>query len=414
MELEAGTYFAVFRRPAAHASQVAVSYRLELEPLLVELPPPGAGCEEAVSLAPELARQRVVGTTVGASDLLASECGGVGAGEVVYVLDLDAPRWLSASLTPYGFDGVLSLRGADCAAGEVLACGTALGEQRLAAGRYHLVVDGATLGSVGDFALVVRLGPLAGHGEACVPGEIGCLPGAFCVSDAPGLDPRCLALEPASVSLWGASLDGGLLLRLHPGTGEVLEPLPAPGGLRGPDCGLALAPDGSLLLGDAGNPDLGLRVVDPLSGDATGSIELPEGTHVAGLERGAGELLLLDAGRSRLSVLAPDSGLEVLSFPLAPTATLSGLAAREGVALVVQQLAQVWYLTEQPLSEGAASSSRPLPAVGAYSSAALVGSLLYLATDEGDISVLEAHSLRVVGQLRPPQGRICGLAGRSL
>lgn len=412
-ELPAGDYYFVARAPARGGALPATPYELELRPLPAEQEPPGAGCDRAIVLDSSPGRYRVVGTTVGAPHRRDGGCGGGAAGEVVYSLELPYAAHLRASLTAHDFDGLLYLSSrADCAAGPAMTCGGWQQEHLLEPGSYSLFVDGATAGSTGDFALVLELHRLAAAGEPCDPDQGGCLPGLFCVTPEAGADPLCVSPDPAEQVLWAADLDSGKLLRLHPATGEPLEQLDTPAGIRGPACGLALDPDGRVLLVDGGNPALGIQVLDPWSGELIEALPNPASGGAAGLGRSPGELVLLDGTAGLLRVLAPEDGAEIITVALPAADEYGGLEVDGNLALVTLRQDGGWLLHGLGLHGDVEPQSLYLTG-GPYPGAARAGGLLFLIDGQGTLRLLDPFTLAELGTLPgAAQLRPCGLAGR--
>jgi len=408
-ELPAGELFLVFRAPVQLGGLGPAPYRLELTPLPAEPSPPGDRCQEPVPLDPSLTRQRLVGTTLGASDLRASACGGTAAGEVAYALTLPQGVRFRATLTGYGFAGALQLVAGDCLAGVPLGCGRDSIDFRLESGTYHLFVDGASPGAAGDFSLVVELLPLPGPGEPCDPAGAGCQAGSFCLATVASPAPTCFAPDPAVHQLWAAELDQGTLIRLDPGSGELLEQLQAPLGLRGPGCGLALDDSGALLLVDGGNPAHGIQRVGPLLGELIATLANPAGDGAVGLGYRDGLLLLADSRTRSLRVLSPLTGQEIRSLDLAQAELLGGLETSTTEGLVAWRRAPGWHLAGVQLPGGELLREVPLPS-GPYGGVAQAGPLLYL-IQPGQLLVLEAASLRLLDAWPVPLERACGLAG---
>lgn len=101
-------------------------------------------------------------------------CGGGGAPEAVFKIDLRTPSDLFITTHGTGFDTVIYLRRGCC--GEEVACNdnidgrptSVIAERALAVGTYYLYVDGAGSDDAGDFTLDVYATPMAAHtADAC-------------------------------------------------------------------------------------------------------------------------------------------------------------------------------------------------------------------------------------------------------
>jgi hypothetical protein len=125
----------------------------------------GDGCGDAVLLG-ALPGGKTSGDTFAAKDDVAGSCGGAGAADVVYRLDVPRRSHLTASLD--GEEGshvlVVTRRCGDRAA--EIACGRSVDEV-LAPGAYFVVADGVTPESIGRFTLDWALHDLAGQANAC-------------------------------------------------------------------------------------------------------------------------------------------------------------------------------------------------------------------------------------------------------
>lgn len=124
-----------------------------------------AACPTAPS--PLLGNGNFDGTTSGSPDAWAGSCGGESSPDVLYAFGLCESRTVTASTcSPMsGFDSVLAFLGADCSAGEELACndddpdcrygtGRSTVQAALPAGLNFLVVDGRR-GTGGVYRLIV-------------------------------------------------------------------------------------------------------------------------------------------------------------------------------------------------------------------------------------------------------------------
>lgn len=158
---EAGTY-TVFAD--AHDPDAAGRYSLA-----AEVGPPagsgtaGDGCGDAVLLG---SPSTVSGDTFAARDDVAASCGGSGAADVVYRLEVAKRSRFAAALTTEEAPHVLAL-GRRCAdrSGEI-ACGRRL-DAVLAPGTYFVAVDGASEDALGRFAFQWSLQDLTVQAGAC-------------------------------------------------------------------------------------------------------------------------------------------------------------------------------------------------------------------------------------------------------
>ncbi len=150
----------------------------------------GNACGDGTTVSPMPASGIVSGTITSTSNV-STTCGGttvVGSGgEVAYVLRIDRPMTLVASLDYSGtnFDSVLYLRRACAVATTELACSDDVGAgntrsaltTNLAPGSYFLIVDSKTPTANAAFTLTANL--YAGLGETCT-GPQECAPGHVC------------------------------------------------------------------------------------------------------------------------------------------------------------------------------------------------------------------------------------------
>ncbi|NMC69339.1 MAG: hypothetical protein GYA57_04625 [Myxococcales bacterium] len=105
-------------------------------------------------------------TTGMAADYGSGSCGGGARGpDVVYRFALTERAQVTVDLSGSSYDTVAYLRGADCAAGAILACDDDSGSDYdsmfslvLEPGTYHLFVDGFDTTSAGPFVLAIALG----------------------------------------------------------------------------------------------------------------------------------------------------------------------------------------------------------------------------------------------------------------
>jgi hypothetical protein len=137
--------------------------------LLAEAAPEhGAGtqgdtCADAVPLTKS---DHVEGDTFAARDDVAGKCGGAGAGDVVYRVDVPRRVRVTARMTKQESRHVFVLSRACGDRTAEVACGASLDEV-LAPGTYALAVDGATPESFGRFAFDWRVRDVAGQEGAC-------------------------------------------------------------------------------------------------------------------------------------------------------------------------------------------------------------------------------------------------------
>ncbi len=142
--------------------------------LLLETAPPGGsgvrgdGCGDAAPLGAGSVGMSgsVAGDTFAARDDVAGTCGGAGAPDVVYRLEVPRRSRFVASLDGEEAPHVLVVwrRCAERAA--EVACGRTVDEV-LAPGTYYVAVDGASAGAFGRFTLAWALKDLTGQGAAC-------------------------------------------------------------------------------------------------------------------------------------------------------------------------------------------------------------------------------------------------------
>ena len=126
---------------------------------------PGDGCGDAAPLGAGSAGS-VMGDTFAARDDVSGTCGGAGAPDVIYRVEVPRRSRFVASLDGEEAPHVLVLwrRCADRAA--EVTCGRAV-DEILAPGSYYIAVDGASAEAFGRFALGWALRDLTGQGVAC-------------------------------------------------------------------------------------------------------------------------------------------------------------------------------------------------------------------------------------------------------
>jgi hypothetical protein len=125
----------------------------------------GDGCGDAAPLS-AAAGSLVSGDTFAARDDVAGTCGGAGAADVVYRLDVPRRSRLRAGLQSEEGPHVLGLSRRCGDPGQEIACGRGLDEV-VAPGTYFLAVDGWGADSLGRFVLSWSLQDLAAQAAAC-------------------------------------------------------------------------------------------------------------------------------------------------------------------------------------------------------------------------------------------------------
>lgn len=150
----------------AHERQTPGRYAL-----LFETAPPGGGgtvgdgCGDAVRL-PSGSSGVVEGDTFNARDDVAGSCGGSGAADVVYRVDVSRRSRLAASLDGEEAPHVLTVWRRCADRSTEVACGRAVDEV-VPPGSYYIGVDGASADALGHFTLQWALHDLTGQGAAC-------------------------------------------------------------------------------------------------------------------------------------------------------------------------------------------------------------------------------------------------------
>ena len=190
------------------------------EALPIVARPPGGSGAVAVD---------VEGDTFPARDDTAGTCGGKGAADVFYRLDVDRRSRLSAQISSEDAPHILTLwRGCGGGAAEV-GCGRAL-DAVVEPGAYFLAVDGLRPDTFGRFAMRVVSEDVSGQASACASAaplvlgrNAGTLAGASssfstsCLSDASGGPDKVYKLvlpSPATVEITpGPGFDGAIALR---------------------------------------------------------------------------------------------------------------------------------------------------------------------------------------------------------
>ncbi len=142
--------------------------------LLYETAPPegagvaGDGCGDAQPLA---GSGTVVGDTFAARDDVAGSCGGAGAADVVYHIDVQRRSRLVAKLDgEEGAHVLVALRHCGDRASE-LACGKSIDEV-VPPGTYFIAVDGESADALGRFNLVYSLQDLSAQAAACASAPV--------------------------------------------------------------------------------------------------------------------------------------------------------------------------------------------------------------------------------------------------
>jgi hypothetical protein len=129
---------------------------------------PGDGCGDAPPLVVGSGTNAgtVNGDTFAARDDVAGTCGGAGAPDLVYRLDVQRRSRLVASLDGEEASHVLIVWRRCADRGSELACGRSV-DQVLTPGTYYVGVDGAAPDAFGRFTLAYALRDLTGQGGAC-------------------------------------------------------------------------------------------------------------------------------------------------------------------------------------------------------------------------------------------------------
>jgi hypothetical protein len=125
---------------------------------------PGDGCGDAVLIAP--GERTVNGDTFSARDDVAGKCGGTGAPDVIYRLELPRRSRVSVKMDDDESQHVFLLtRTCGDRSGEI-ACARAI-DETVAPGVYFLAVDGATAPSFGKFVMDVGVTDVGAQETAC-------------------------------------------------------------------------------------------------------------------------------------------------------------------------------------------------------------------------------------------------------
>ncbi|MGH7434191.1 MAG: hypothetical protein ACRENE_00785, partial [Polyangiaceae bacterium] len=126
----------------------------------------GEGCGDAVALNGSVSASKVMGDTFAARDDVAGTCGGAGAADVVYRLDVARRSRLTASLEAEESSHVLFVTRRCGDPSAEVACGRSV-DEILAPGTYFLAVDGENAESFGRFTLAWAMHDLTGQSAAC-------------------------------------------------------------------------------------------------------------------------------------------------------------------------------------------------------------------------------------------------------
>ena len=129
---------------------------------------PGDRCGDAIPLPAGAAATSgsVTGDTFAARDDVAGSCGGAGAPDLVYRVDVPRRSRFVASLDGEEAPHVLVLWSRCAQRASEVACGHAV-DEILAPGTYYVGVDGASAEAFGRFTLGYALRDLTGQGNAC-------------------------------------------------------------------------------------------------------------------------------------------------------------------------------------------------------------------------------------------------------
>jgi len=323
--LQAGRHYLVVDGPVELGAAAGFQLEVELTPL-----PANDDCADPVTLSLDDAGGASVAgdTRLALSRFSAPGCGGAGAADLTYMVDLAEPSDLLVQVVG-DLDPVVHLHGERC--GESLLSCFAPPHRLLAlpAGRYHLIVDGAQEDEAGAFELQVQAAPAVprpldtkctqaptldlGPGTVTVVGHSG---GADALLASPGC-PEETAAAPERIFRLDlqrpASLSVGVEHSDHPLVVSVLGPdrLPpraacsqhtelACGGGAEPINELALEPEEYFLVVDGAGVDgpgafrlavsLG-ETVDERCQAARWLLPGPDGVLFAGSTAGAGDVL---------------------------------------------------------------------------------------------------------------------------
>ncbi len=126
---------------------------------------PGDACADALPLASR-GEHAAAGDTFLARDDFAGKCGGVGAADVVYKVEVPRRSRVSARFTRQEGRHVFVLMRTCGDRGSELGCGAAI-DEILSPGTYWLAVDGAREGSLGRFTFDWRVREVATQEAAC-------------------------------------------------------------------------------------------------------------------------------------------------------------------------------------------------------------------------------------------------------
>jgi hypothetical protein len=157
------------------------------------------GCGDAAPLGAGTS-ESVAGDTFAAHDDVSGTCGGAGAADVVYRLDVARRSRFIASLDGEEAPHLLVIWRRCAERGSELACGRAVDEV-LAPGTYFIAVDGASPDALGRFTLQWALRDLTAQACACAAAPIlpaGRVLGATTASGSDRFANSCGAADPAA------------------------------------------------------------------------------------------------------------------------------------------------------------------------------------------------------------------------
>ncbi len=192
-----GTY-TVFADARERDSAGRYSLALETAPLMGS----GAnadGCGDAAPLGAG-SSESVAGDTFAARDDVSGTCGGAGAPDVVYRLDVARRSRLVASLDAEEAPHVLIVWRRCAERGSEIACGRTV-DDVLAPGTYFIAVDGASPDALGRFTLQWALRDLTAQGSACAGAPTlvdGRVAGASTASGIDRFATSCGATDPTA------------------------------------------------------------------------------------------------------------------------------------------------------------------------------------------------------------------------
>jgi hypothetical protein len=126
---------------------------------------PGDACADALPLS-SAGERGTVGDTFLARDDFSGKCGGVGAADVVYKVEVPRKSRVSARFVHQEGRHVFVLMRTCGDHGSEIACGAAV-DELLSPGTYYVAVDGAREGALGRFAFDWRVREIATQETAC-------------------------------------------------------------------------------------------------------------------------------------------------------------------------------------------------------------------------------------------------------